>query len=131
MCNADTRAASDALCPGKPMDHNRDMWEVEEQFISQEIECFRSGVLPCTDHAKQRMVQRRVTYKDLRTLLLHGKIHEGYAAEQYPRGPEPYKNRHAVRTMSLTLDGITLTAAIALAYTPQRVEFSVITVYWA
>lgn len=112
------------------MNHNKELWEVEEQFISQEIERTRNGVLPCTDHAKRRMAQRRVAYKDLRTLLLHGRIREGYAAGKYPRGPEPYKNRHAVRTMSLTLNGITLTAGIAMDYTMHRVEFSVITVYW-
>ena len=107
-------------------------WEYEEAFIAWRLER-RQAIqqLPLTDHAKQRMDERRVTPQHVYYALTHGRIFEGYGPHEYPRGPEPYQNPDEVRSMRCVMNnGRVLVIAIALQITKTKARYSILTVYW-
>ncbi|MFD1676080.1 DUF4258 domain-containing protein [Alicyclobacillus fodiniaquatilis] len=108
--------------------HNKEMWDVELQFISEWVEKRRT--INYTIHAQQRMKERLVGKEMIKNTLIYGRIEEGFDKGEYSRGEHPHDNRDPVRTIKHVINGRTLVIAVALENLNGRLRFSVVTVYW-
>ncbi|MHB1681493.1 MAG: DUF4258 domain-containing protein [Bacilli bacterium] len=112
------------------MDHNRELWGLEEGFVRDWIDKGRR--INRTDHAEKRMDERRVTMNDIKYALRAGRIVEGHAPFEYPRGEHPHENQHPIRSFYAYRkeSGRFLVVALAYAKTSHGLSFHLVTVYW-